>query len=247
MPGYRHRSRKHLAGHAPALELIGLGLSPVPKRGEAQPAGSDARSPTYLYDWATYPTVGVNTGPEVATLVIEVANPFKFRARVDRGNAPMLDDRWRDLEGCLVSFHGEATAEGVRRGLDKGKLVFRFEGPTTHPLARRAIGHWANSWGVEVFYGKGMPSVLGAHPDGGEYRLEGRLTEAPEWLVESLSPRRRLGDRMPPGSRPGEPVDLEGLPAEPEPISSEMRHLLPPHEPDGEAHEARGVPRFPGS
>lgn len=227
MPGYRHRSPKRLQAHPPALEAFGRGLVPLPKRGKAQPAGSDAGLPTFLYDWASYPTVGTYTGPAVAILAVDIDDAAKFRSRVDKGNSPLLANRWRDLDGALVSVRGDATAEQVRKGQARGKLLFRLEGDATHPLARIAAGRWQETWGVDVFYGKGLPSVLGTHPDGTTYRLEGTLGEAPGWLIDGLTPRRKLGEKpaacaagnghsghweMTVGSAPVDPEALEGLP-----------------------------------
>ena len=72
VPGYRHRSQQRLLGHAPAVEILRAGLLPVPKRAKEQPAGSDVRHPTLLWNWPSYPTVGCYTGPAVNTLVVDV-------------------------------------------------------------------------------------------------------------------------------------------------------------------------------
>ena len=36
----------------------------------------------------------------------DIDDPVLFRKWVDKGNAPLLADRWRELEGCLVSVRG---------------------------------------------------------------------------------------------------------------------------------------------
>ena len=101
----------------------------------------------------------------------------------------------------MVSFHGEATADGVRHGRDRGKLIFTFDGGPDHPLCR--VGSkWKKPRGIEVFYGNGLPSILGQYgDDGDQYRLEGTLGKAPDWLVESLTPRQskqtRCRERVP--------------------------------------------------
>jgi hypothetical protein len=193
VPGYRHRSRKRLQDHPAALELVARGLVPVPKwAGKAQPRASDRAQPTYLWDWACYTTFGTYTGPAVGILVLDLDAVTKFRLWVDHGNFPLLADRWRDLDGCLVSCRGDATPEDVRTGRARGKLIFRLEGDDTHPLARMRQAHWLKSHGVEVFYSHGMPAVLGQHPDGTAYRLDGTLGAAPEWLITLLTPKRRL-------------------------------------------------------
>jgi hypothetical protein len=187
--GYRHRSPRRLEGNAAATKLLELGLTPVPKwAGKAMLPGSDPKAPTLLWDWERARTLGCYTGPAVATLVLDVDDPVLFRKWGDKGNAPLFADRWHELEGCLVSVRGAATAEDVRAGRARGKLIFRLAGDESHPLARIAINRWKKARGVEVFYGKGLPSILGEHPDGEHYRLEGTLTDAPTWLVDGLSP-----------------------------------------------------------
>jgi hypothetical protein len=214
VPGYAHRSRRRLLDHAPALEVAGTGMLPVPKRGKEQPAGSDAKHPTLLWDWPRYPTVGCYTGAQVGILVIDVDDPAKFRAFVDRGNAPLFGDRWKTIENALVSFHGEATAEAVRSGRGRGKLIFLFDGGPDHPIAH-AKSRWLKRRGVEVFYGNGLPSILGQYDSNGDcYRIEGTLGEAPDWLVEGLSPKRHRSKAKVPVMTPEDrQAALEGLPA----------------------------------
>jgi hypothetical protein len=134
-------------------------------------------------------TLGCYTGPLVATLVIDIDEPALFKKWVDRGNSPLLAGRWRELDGCLVSVRGSVTAEDVRTGQARGKLIFHLEGDDQHSLARIAANRWKKTRGVEIFYGKGLPSVVGDHPSGEQYRLEGILGEAPAWLIEGMSPR----------------------------------------------------------
>jgi hypothetical protein len=50
---------------------------------------------------------------------------------------------------------------------------------------------WLKTRGIEVFYGHSAPSVLGQFDDNGDqYRLEGTLAAAPDWLVEELIPKQ---------------------------------------------------------
>ena len=53
------------------------------------------------------------------------------------------------------------------------------------------MGHWKKARGVEIFYGKGLPSILGEYPGDEPYRLDGELKEAPAWLIEGLTPKTR--------------------------------------------------------
>jgi putative DNA primase/helicase len=215
VPGYRHRSKRLLAGSVPALEILQAGLLPVPKHGKRQPAGSDARHPTLLWDWEAYPTQACYTGALVNTLVVDVDEAGKFRQFVESGNSPMFGDRWKSLEGSLVSFHGNATADGVRSGKDRGKFIFAFAGGPDHPLCR-AGSKWLKPRGIEVFYGNGIPSILGQYDDNGDrYRLDGSLGKAPEWLITELTPKTRVKRARVAALAPeAKQAALEGLPAE---------------------------------
>ena len=187
--GYRHLNPDWFKGCPLPTTVYAHDLFPVPKRGKEQPKGSDCNQPTYLWDWTNYHTVGTYTGPAVGILVLDIDEPTRFRASVDKGNSPLFVDRWRDLDGCLVSVRGATTAEEFRVGKGRGKLIFRLE--EDENLARLSIAYWKKTRGLEVFYGKGLPSVLGRHPDGDPYRLEGKLSDAPAWLVESLTPKKK--------------------------------------------------------
>jgi hypothetical protein len=214
VPGYYHRSARRLLDHAPAIEVVRAGLLPVPKQGKAQPAGSDVKHPTLLWDWPSYPTTGCYTGSQVGTLVIDVDDPAKFRRFVESGNSPLFANRWTSLESALVSFHENATPDGVRTGKDRGKLIFRFDGDPDHPLCR-VKAKWKNSRGIEVFYGNGLPSILGQYgDDGDQYKLDGTLGTAPDWLVEGLTPKQNQPKAKPPVMTPEARQEaLSGIPA----------------------------------
>ena len=78
-----------------------------------------------------------------------------------------------------------------------GKLIFRFEADAEHFLAKIKIDRWKEKLGLEIFFGKGMPSVIGQHPDGSEYRLEGMLGEPPDWLIDGLRTPTRATRKAP--------------------------------------------------
>jgi hypothetical protein len=214
VPGYRHRSKNRLQGHAAAVEVLSAGLLPVPKKGKAQPAGSDVKHPTLLWDWSSYPTVGCFTGPAVNTLVIDVDDAEKFRKFVERDHSPLFANRWDSLAKSLVSFHGDVTADGVRSGNGRGKLIFTFDGGPEDPLCR-ARSRWLKTRGVEVFYGNGLPSILGQYGDNGDqYILDGLIGKAPDWLITALSPKERVPKPKVVTVTPEEKqAALEGLPA----------------------------------
>ena len=215
VPGYRHRAIERLGDHDLAIAAEGKGLLPVPKwDGKRQPQSADPKAPTLLWDWDRYSTVGCYTGPVVATLVVDVDDALLFRKWVSRGEDPQLVSRWDDLDGCLAVVRGEHNAGQVRTGQAPGKLIFRLQADADHPLAGMNAGRWREKRGIDVFYGQGLPSVLGEYPGDAPYRLEGELTEAPAWLVEGLSPPRRARSSRSNSRAKVAPVELQGLPAE---------------------------------
>jgi hypothetical protein len=214
--GYRHRDPDLLEDHALAMEVFDAGLFPVPKwDGKAQMPGSDSRRPTFLWDWSRVETVGTYTGPAAGILAVDIDDPALWSRGVSKGNLPLLGDRFATLADCLVSCHGAATARGVREGRDRGKLIFRVAGlGADHRIARMGVSRWRKRYGVDVFYGKGMPSVLGRYSDDDAYRLEGALSDAPGWLLEILTPAPSKARAKSSAVAAGGPGDLEALKSE---------------------------------
>jgi hypothetical protein len=206
---------RKLARRSPlAAAVDACGMYPVPKwGGKNQPTGADAQRPSPHWNWEDYETVGIYTGRETATLVVDIDEPAKFAAWAFGGESPQLVKRHQDLDGCLLTVRGQHTAEQVRRGQAPGKLIFRCKLPRDHPLNGITAGHWRKSRGVDVFYGNDVPSVLGAYSDPTEphYRLEGELTDAPDWLVRGLSPRNS-GSMGQDAQSINVPPDLDSLP-----------------------------------
>jgi len=189
MRGYRHLSRKRLGGNAMALEAHARGLVPIPKRSKKAPLGyrRDNR-PTYAWPWGWYPAVGTHTGPDAGLAVLDVDDHPRFKVWANRGGPVAKRGRVASLAGCLVSVHGEATADEVRQGLARGKLVFSVTPEQAARLARVSQKHWTRSRGIELFCGHGVPTLLGSHPSGETYRLEGTLTPLPQWMFDELLP-----------------------------------------------------------
>ena len=193
VPGPHRLDPGLIPGRGLARTVADLGLVPHPKDGKGLPPGSLVKDPTFLWDWDRYETVGTLTGPAWGILVLDVDEPVKFATAVDKNSSPLLESRWADLEGCLVSCRGASHPDAVRSGMGRGKLIFRFLAAPDHPLAVMKIEKWKKAYGVEVFYGKGIPSVLGAGPDGTTYQLDGTLGPPPGWLIDLLtSPERPL-------------------------------------------------------
>jgi hypothetical protein len=200
-PGIAHLDPRWLEGHETPKDLLARGLVPAPKwAGKNLPVGARVDRPSFFWPWDSYDTFGTYTGPPVGVLVLDVDEPDQFRAWVESGNDPLLDDRWRTLDPACVSYHPDGGPGAVRSGRARGKLIFRFAAGADHPLARIAVNRWKKTRGIEVFFGKGVPTVLGVHPEGPgrEYLLDGTVGEAPAWLIEGLIPKAKtLARRRP--------------------------------------------------
>jgi hypothetical protein len=184
-PDFPHTDPKWLADSEIALDLHRRGLVPCPKwEGKKSPKGSKIQYPSYLWDWSAYDAYGTWTGAAIGLLVIDVDEPGKWSRYLLKtlGNRQLPPD-------CLTSFHRKDTPEDVRMGRARGKLVFRLADPE-NPLASIGPARLKAATGVEVFYGKGgIPTLLGAHPDGVEhdYCLDGVLGPLPEPLAADLT------------------------------------------------------------
>jgi hypothetical protein len=191
---YRHLDPAIVPLHSLAQELLKFGLSPVPKqmamqdgqlRAKAVRAGTQPERPTLLHSWFGIDSGGSNTGPEVGILIVDVDGPERFAKAV---GLRKIQDPWGQLAGCLVSVHGAASPEMARVGAARCKLIFKFAADPGHPLTA-ARSRFLKRWGVEVFYGNGIPSLLGKYDDEGDfYRLDGEIGPAPEWLITMLTP-----------------------------------------------------------
>ncbi|MBV8228783.1 MAG: hypothetical protein JO329_02250, partial [Planctomycetaceae bacterium] len=202
VPGPHRFARALLPDHGPARAVLDAGLVPHPKNGKDLPLGSVVTNPTFLWDWNKYRTAGTLTGPEWGILALDVDEPGKFAAGVDRNGSPLLESRWADLEGCLVSSRGASHPDAVRAGTGRGKMLFRFHADAEHPLAKMPINRRKEALGVEVFFGRGVPSVAGEGPDGTTYQLDGTLGPPPEWLIDLLTGPYRA-PRAPRKASPG--------------------------------------------
>ncbi|MBV8314070.1 MAG: hypothetical protein JOZ53_03960, partial [Planctomycetaceae bacterium] len=202
VPGPHRFARALLPDHGPARAVLDAGLVPHPKNGKDLPLGSVVTNPTFLWDWNKYRTAGTLTGPEWGILALDIDEPGKFAAGVDRNGSPLLESRWADLEGCLVSSRGASHPDAVRSGTGRGKMLFRFHADAEHPLAKMPINRRKEALGVEVFFGRGVPSVAGEGPDGTTYQLDGTLGPPPEWLIDLLTGPYRA-PRAPRKASPG--------------------------------------------
>ena len=180
---FPHLDPKWLTGAA--LNLHAMGLCPCPKwEGKKSPRAAKSEVPSYFWDWPAYDAFGTWTGPLTGLLVLDIDIPAKWAKYLATENPLDLDD-------CLVSYHGKETPAAVRAGAAKGKLIFTFAAEEGHPLARVGVAALRAATGCEIFYGRGVPTVCGRHPDGPEmeYLLDGQLGPAPDWLIADLTVR----------------------------------------------------------
>ena len=126
---------------------------------------------------------------------------------MEKGHRPVFENRWQSLERCLISLRGNLTGDAVRSGRLRGKLIFRFASNSDHPIAKLAINKFKATWGFEVFYGKGLPSIVGEYPGDEPYRLEGTLTDAPGWLIEGITVKAKARRQATPKPSKGKPHD----------------------------------------
>ena len=118
--------------------------------------------------------------------MLDVDEPDKFGKWLGQS---LLEDR--GLSDCLVSYHRQDSAEAVRSGAAKGKLIFRFAADGDHPLAGVSKSALRGGLGVEIFYGQGIPQFSASTPRGGEQSICSRrsLGPPPDWLITEITER----------------------------------------------------------
>ena len=187
-----------------ALELWNRGLVPSPAKRKADAKGVSVKNPAIsLEDWSRYPTIKCHTGRKPGG--VEAA-PGVIVLDIDEA------DKWLGVIGLDVeqmvelkpmTVHSSDDPDNVRRAMEKGKLIFRFDDPD----------HWFNKLpakptaglqkaGVEIFYGQKLAAVLGAG-EGKTYYLSGELQPLPEWLELIL--RKLTGRKAPKPPEPPKP------------------------------------------
>ena len=186
------RSRRLVERYPLALTVFDRGLLPCPMWEKRSFKGRDAKRPSIVWPWYRAETIGAYTGPETGVLIVDIDEPRKWRAAVTE--AEFSTDRLDDFATALVSSRG-VDPNAIRFGLGRGKLIFRIEANEALAFVKATKFHKA--LGVDIFYGDGIPAVLGAGQDGSEYTLDGELGEAPAWLVEFLVKRVGAQTRKP--------------------------------------------------
>jgi P4 family phage/plasmid primase-like protien len=173
-------------GHALACEAQAHGLPPCPKKnGKQSLAGVRAAEPSYRFPWVEATNAATYTGPRVGILVLDLDELYALFRQVAG------EELLKEFARCLTSVRGDVDPDDVRQGKARGKLIFRCTLPADHPIATMGVKRWEKKYGIEVFYGRGTPTILGPHPDGTVYRLDGELTDAPEGLIALLTPKPR--------------------------------------------------------
>lgn len=195
------RSRRLVASSPIAAEVFDRGLLPCPMWLKTSFTGRDAARPSLVWPWRRAETVGAYTGPETGVLVVDIDEPKLWRAAITE--AELRTERLGDLASAMVSARVD-DPELVRAGRGRGKLIFRVE--LFPDLAKPTTLH--KSLGVDLFYGNGIPAVLGAGKDGSRYRLDGELGDAPAWLMDLFEKRLASRDRSKARSKRSEPTPL---------------------------------------
>lgn len=148
-----------------------------------------------LVDWETTPTLKIFTGSKpglvadaTPILVLDIDKPELWRDWI--GSDP---ERLGSLETLIESdpltVTKGCTAEDVRRGFARGKLIFRLSN-RDHRLyskfQKKTYEKITLTTGAELFNGFGTVSALGDATGGLRYELIGELGELPDWLEKSL-------------------------------------------------------------
>ena len=218
---FPHLDPKWLADSPLAQGLHARGLAPSPHwSGKKSPRGARKDQPSYFWDWSRCATFGTHTGPPFGILVLDVNEPDKFGKWLGQS---LLEDR--GLSDCLVSYHRQDSAEAVRSGAAKGKLIFRFAADDTHSLARVGKAALRQSLGLEIFFGHGDPSILGEHPSGAEHDYllsDNPLGPPPDWLITEITERAAKKAKAPRPKGPGG----NGKPADPAAIARYAQEAL---------------------
>src|SRR5262249_19163598 len=82
-------------------------------------------------------------------------------------------------------------------------------------IARMGKATWLDDLGLEIFYGHGIKTVLGQHPGGETYVIDGRVTPAPGWLLQAITPAKepqKPKKKRAKAARGAVEARLEGLP-----------------------------------
>jgi hypothetical protein len=173
------KSRKLVEANPLAAEVYDRGLLPCPMIEKKSLKGRDAARPCLVWPWNRAKTIGVYSGPAAGLLVVDIDEPRKWKSIIT--DAGLFPGRLDDFAGSLVSARGVDPNE-IRSGNARGKLIFRLDENESLALVNPTKFH--KRFGVDLFYGAGIPAVLGAGKDGSRYTLDGELGNAPAWLVE---------------------------------------------------------------
>lgn len=178
------RSRRFVESSPIAAEVFDRGLLPCPMWLKTSFTGRDAARPSLVWPWRRAETVGAYTGPECGVLIVDIDKPKLWRAAITESE--LRTERLGDLASAMVSARVDDPAL-VRSGRGRGKLIFRLEDHAGLDRINPTTLH--NSLGVDLFYGNGIPAVLGAGKDGSRYTLDGELGDVPAWLLDMLEKR----------------------------------------------------------
>lgn len=175
------RSRRLVERFPLAAAAFDAGLMPCPMHEKRSLKGRDAARPCLLWPWEKATTIGAYTGPGTGVLIVDIDEPRKWRAIIS--DAELRADRLDDFGSAMVCTRG-ADPNEIRFGHGRGKLLFRID--DNEALASIDPVKLHSRLGVDIFYGAGIPAVLGAGKDGSKYTIDGKLGDAPAWLIDIM-------------------------------------------------------------
>jgi hypothetical protein len=203
------KSRRLVESSPLAAEVFDRGLWPCPMWLKTSFTGREANRPSLLWPWRRASTIGAYTGPETGVLIVDIDEPMLWRAAITE--AGLWNERLDDLASTMVSARVDDPAS-VRAGRGRGKLIFRLDDHAGLDRIKPTTLH--KSLGVDLFFGEGIPAVLGAGKDGSRYVLDGELGDAPAWLIELLAKRLAKRPRGVARSKPQNATPLLDFDAE---------------------------------
>ena len=149
-------------------QLRKQGLYPIPKEYKRNPRGAKLDKIKLSWKWENYSGIGIYTGLEAETLVIDVDN-------FDQVPREILD--LLAVSPTMTIWHGENTGE-----LKRFSLVFRC----FNRLLKSTPGTFLRKYGFEVLYGNKTAQVFGPYNDRENYTFSGKVAEIPRELEKWL-------------------------------------------------------------
>jgi len=154
--------------------LQAISLTPYPKNRKKHPSGKVGGKTYQIEDFRrlhqSYPDLGILTGQEYSTLVIDIDHPDV---------ATLLLDRFTET---LAIWHGDGSADAILSGKKRGKLVYRC----TSTALKTSSPTFGKRSGIEVLYGGKTANIWGKYNDTEEYNYSGEIADLPDKAINFL-------------------------------------------------------------